>query len=65
VIDVVETAFLSLDGDRITEVHTVFDALTLAVQTGLIEAPASGRGGARATEESRRVQDDEPTRANI
>ena len=41
VIDVVGTAFLTLDGARITEVHTVFDALTLAIQTGSVRAPAS------------------------
>ncbi len=39
-IDVEGTAFLTLDGGKITEVWTVFDALTLAVQTGAAEAPA-------------------------
>ena len=39
-IDVEGTAFLTLSGDKISEVWTVFDSLTLAVQTGAAEAPA-------------------------
>ncbi len=39
-IDVEGTAFLTLSGDKITEVWTVFDTLALAVQTGAAEAPA-------------------------
>ena len=39
-IDVEGTAFLTLDGSKITEVWTVFDALALAVQTGAAKAPA-------------------------
>ena len=39
-IDVEGAAFLTLDGDKITEARTVFDALALAVQTGAVEAPA-------------------------
>ncbi len=38
-IDVEGSAFLTLDGDKITEVWTVFDALALAVQTGAAEPP--------------------------
>jgi predicted ester cyclase len=43
-IDVEGTAFLTLDGDKITEVWTVFDALALAVQTGAAEPPARWPG---------------------
>ena len=39
-IDVEGTAFQTLDGGKITEVWTVFDALALAVQTGAATAPA-------------------------
>ena len=39
-IDVEGTAFLTLDGGKITEVWTVFDGLALAVQTGAAKAPA-------------------------
>jgi predicted ester cyclase len=43
-IDVEGTAFLTLSGDKITEVWTVFDTLALAVQTGAAEAPAGWPG---------------------
>lgn len=43
-IDVEGTAFLTLDGDKITEFWTVFDALAFAVQTGAVEAPARWPG---------------------
>ena len=33
-------AFLTLDDDKIAEVSTVFDALSLVVQIGVVEAPA-------------------------
>jgi predicted ester cyclase len=39
-INVEGTAFLTLSGDKITEVRTVFDTLALAVQTRAAEAPA-------------------------
>lgn len=38
-IDVEGCAFLTLDGDKVTEVWTVFDSLALAVQTLAVEAP--------------------------
>ena len=39
-IDVEGTAFMTLSGNKITEVWTVFDSLAVAVQTGAVEAPA-------------------------
>ena len=39
-INVQGSAFLTLDDDKIVHVSTVFDALSIAVQTGAAEAPA-------------------------
>ena len=39
-INIQGSAFLTLDDDKIVQVSTVFDALSLAVQTGAAEAPA-------------------------
>ena len=46
-IEIQGSAFLTLDDDKIVEAWSVFDSLTLAVQTGTAEKPAwwpAGRG---------------------